>query len=157
MRGRGAGAGDTPPKVELAWACGSPGRKVRASWVWVAPALGLLKTEFVNSRACLAGSVAAAATDHSSSLSLFAVTALRDSGQSFQAHFCGPELRSFNPYLLRLPPPPAVPKLILILNLTHNFPSLFVSGQSCLYNQPRNTKDQEATRTKNQKGKNPFC
>lgn len=58
-------------------------RKVTVSWVFAAPALGLRKTAFVNSRARLADSVAAFA--HSSSLSLCAVTALRDSGQSFQA------------------------------------------------------------------------
>lgn len=71
------------PGWGVTWALLSGRREVTISWVFAAPALGLRKTAFVNSRAGLADSVAALA--HSSSLSLFAVTALRDSGQSFQA------------------------------------------------------------------------
>lgn len=67
------------PGWGVTWALLSGRREVTISWVFA----GLRKTAFVNSRARLADSVAALA--HSSSLSLFAVTALRDSGQSFQA------------------------------------------------------------------------
>lgn len=94
-----------------------------------------------------------AAAAHSSSLSPFAVTALRDSGQSFQAHVCGPELTPTNPYLLRVPPPPSLPKLILILNLTHNFPIFSCQVKAVFIPSPGIQRTKRQQELKNKKGR----
>lgn len=106
-QGRGAGPGNSllsPPSLGPGVASGggarralpSPRRTVTADGVWAARAVALPETEFVSSRASLAGVVAAAA--HSRLLPIRC--------HRFLVPTCGHEQR---PHIHTLPPPPIPP------------------------------------------------